>query len=80
VNFKVIDILNSVFCELRNSHLECGNSLPPLTAEFIPPQKQGDSAKLISRNKAVTSSRTPGMLRIKKKSCGLWPPDLEMTF
>jgi hypothetical protein len=25
-----------IFCELRNSHLECGNSLPPLMTEFIP--------------------------------------------
>ena len=67
-NFKVVYILNLVFCELRNSHLECGNLLPPLMTEFIPSYLH--SAKLISRNKAVTSSRTPRMLRINKISCG----------
>jgi len=34
-----------IFCESRDSHMECGNLLPPLMTEFIP-----SLGKVISRN------------------------------
>jgi len=34
-----IQFSSFIFCELRNSHMECGNSLPPLMTGFIPSNK-----------------------------------------